>query len=80
MWKLRNFIATILLQKFRESVLLKNFIWFDEKNVRNSEFLVLPHCAIVEKQDNYSYINISSNKLFSNFFSKYVAFTEFFAK
>ena len=45
-WKLRNFTATILSQKFREiNFLLKNFTlnWLDEKNLYGSEFLVFLH-------------------------------------
>ena len=39
-WILRNFSATILPQNFRQINFAKN--WFDEKKLRDNEFLVFP--------------------------------------
>ena len=78
LWKLRNFTATVVTK-----ILLKNFTinWFDGKKFALqwiSRFSTL--CAPQYRKKLLSPKNISSNHLFSNFFSKDVGFTKFLPK
>ena len=84
----KNFVkAMVLLKKLLNS-------WFDEKIFREGEFFVFPHCAhstakcqtcectVWKKREILSQQlkKNSSNQLFSNFFSKTIAFTKFLRK
>ena len=67
---------------FSSNQFSKKLIWrnFCEKTVA-IKFWDFQNVHTVEKQKNFSHRkNISSNHLFSNFFSKYVGFTKFFPK
>ena len=71
----KNFVKPIILLKRVD--LTKYFL------VRARVFFILPHCTLhsVVKSKIYSHQkNISSNHLFSDFFSKIVAFTNFLPK
>ena len=69
----KNFVKTTLSQ---EKLLLR---WFDEIFLGKWKFYSPYHS--LEKQEIYSHWRIfSSNQLFSNFYSKNVAFTEFLWK
>ena len=82
-WKLRNFIATIFSQKFREiNFLLKNFTlsWFDEKNFAWQ--WIFRFSTLCEKFTLISWKNISWNQFFCSLAWKVEndAFTKFLFK
>ena len=84
--KTRN---SVLLKKISSNQQFSDFfsktIAFTEFLLKNggSQIPVFPHCAVhsVEKREILSHWKeISSNQLFSNFFSKTIAFTNFLRK
>ena len=92
LWNLRNFIATVFSQKFRQiNVLLKNCLYYRKLSWRKiiawhgSEFLVFPHCGVWKLQKSIHSVVICEIFSYATTFSKIfvksaIIFSNFFSE